>query len=132
MTYYKISKGGYYTLVNDTLRSLGDFEDVSYDDKANIIKGQDKDGKVYNVLTHELITIIKKPSIGDILEGQITGIKPYGIFIGFSSGHSGLVHISNIVNTNKSISDFRRGQSIKVRIKKIKSKTEFNLELVTE
>lgn len=130
--YYKIGRGGYYTLVNDTLGSFGDFDDLSYDDKTNIIKGQDKDGKVYNVLTKELISVIKRPSIGDILEGKVTGIKPYGIFIGFSSGHSGLLHISNIVNKNKSISDFRKGQSIKVRIIKIKSKTEFNLELVIE
>lgn len=130
--YYKIGRGGYYTLVNDTLGSFGDFDDLSYNDKTNTIMGQDKDGKVYDVLTKELISVIKRPSVGDILEGKVTGIKPYGIFVGFSSGHSGLLHISNIVNKNKSISDFRKGQLIKVRIIEIKSKTELNLKLVPE
>lgn len=128
--YYKIGKGGYYTLVNDTLDSYGDFDDLSYDTKTNIIKGMDKNGKVYNVLTKELIFVTKTPSIGDIVDGKVTGIKPYGIFISFTSGYSGLLHISKIVRKHKSISDFRKGQSIKVRIIKIESKTKFNLELV--
>ena len=32
--------------------------------------------------------------IGDIVEGQITGIQNYGVFVGLSPTEQGLVHIS--------------------------------------
>lgn len=34
--------------------------------------------------------------IGDIVEGVITGIKPYGAFVYIDSCHTGLIHISEI------------------------------------
>ena len=119
--YYKIGRGGYYTLVNDSLSSYGDFTDLSYDAEIKIIKGLGKDGKVYNALTKELIYVTKIPSIGDIAEGKVTGIKPYGVFVCFDSGHSGLLHISNISKNNKSISDFRKGQLLKVLIEVVQT-----------
>lgn len=128
--YYKIGRGGYYTLVNDILDSYGDFDDISYDNGSNIIKGTDKEGKVYNALTKELIFTFKTPSVGDIFEGKVTGIKPYGIFVSLDAIHFGLLHISTFVNKNKSISDFRKGQSLTVRITKIVAKDKFNLDLV--
>ncbi|WP_286335573.1 S1 RNA-binding domain-containing protein [Bacteroides caecimuris] len=130
--YYKIGRGGYYTLVNDSLFSYGDFTDLSYDAEMKIIKGLSKDGKVYNALTKELIYVPKIPSIGDIAEGKVTGIKPYGVFVCFDSGHSGLLHISNISKNSKSISDFRKGQLLKVLIIKIESTNKFNLDLVPD
>lgn len=35
---------------------------------------------------------------GMIVYGKVTGIKPYGAFIGFEDGVTGLVHISEISN----------------------------------
>ena len=35
-------------------------------------------------------------SIGDVVEGVITGIKPYGAFVALDSTHNGLIHISEI------------------------------------
>lgn len=34
--------------------------------------------------------------IGDIAEGIITGIQPYGAFVCLDDGHKGLIHISEI------------------------------------
>lgn len=34
--------------------------------------------------------------VGDIVEGYITGIKPYGAFVYLDSAHKGLIHISEI------------------------------------
>ncbi|MFV0382049.1 MAG: S1 RNA-binding domain-containing protein [Breznakia sp.] len=33
---------------------------------------------------------------GDIVEGTITGIKPYGVFVRLDDYHNGLLHISEI------------------------------------
>ncbi|HIY90452.1 MAG: CvfD/Ygs/GSP13 family RNA-binding post-transcriptional regulator [Merdibacter sp.] len=35
-------------------------------------------------------------SVGDIVEGTVTGIKPYGAFVSLDSSHNGLIHISEI------------------------------------
>lgn len=34
--------------------------------------------------------------IGDVIEGVITGIQPYGAFVYLDDGHKGLIHISEI------------------------------------
>lgn len=35
-------------------------------------------------------------NIGDIVDGVITGIQPYGAFVSLNDGHKGLIHISEI------------------------------------
>ena len=35
-------------------------------------------------------------STGDVVEGVVTGIKPYGAFVSLDSSHNGLIHISEI------------------------------------
>lgn len=34
--------------------------------------------------------------VGSVIEGVITGIKPYGAFVYLDSAHNGLIHISEI------------------------------------
>lgn len=34
--------------------------------------------------------------VGDIVNGVITGIQPYGAFVALDDGHKGLIHISEI------------------------------------
>lgn len=34
--------------------------------------------------------------VGDIVEGTITGIQPYGAFVSLDTSHYGLIHISEI------------------------------------
>ena len=34
--------------------------------------------------------------IGDIVEGTVTGIERYGIFLSFNNNKTGLIHISEI------------------------------------
>lgn len=36
--------------------------------------------------------------VGMTVYGEITGIKPYGAFVGFNDGTSGLIHISELSN----------------------------------
>ena len=37
--------------------------------------------------------------VGAILEGKVTGITKFGVFVALPEGKSGLVHISEIANT---------------------------------
>ncbi|MDU5334754.1 CvfD/Ygs/GSP13 family RNA-binding post-transcriptional regulator [Enterococcus sp.] len=56
--------------------------------------------------------------IGDIIEGQVTGIQPYGAFISLDDQTQGLVHISEVQSGyTKNIHSFLEvGQSVKVQV----------------
>lgn len=56
--------------------------------------------------------------VGDIMVGDVTGIQPYGAFIKFPNGESGLIHISEISSFFvRNITDYVNiGQHIRVKI----------------
>ena len=56
--------------------------------------------------------------VGDIVEGKVTGIKPFGAFVSLPEGKNGLVHISEVSyeyvqDLSAVLSD---GQTVKVKI----------------
>lgn len=59
-----------------------------------------------------------KYHLGDIVNGEVTGIQPYGAFVRLESGESGLIHISEISQLFvKNITDYiHLNQKIKVKI----------------
>lgn len=63
-------------------------------------------------------------SEGDIVEGIVTNIQPYGVFIKLENNQTGLLHIENIsVARIKSPSErFKIGQKINVMVKLIDRK----------
>ncbi|MEY8370695.1 CvfD/Ygs/GSP13 family RNA-binding post-transcriptional regulator [Aerococcaceae bacterium 50-4] len=56
--------------------------------------------------------------IGDVVEGEVTGLQPYGVFIQLDEDHQGLVHISEINHGYVSnVGDkFAIGQKLTVKI----------------
>jgi S1 RNA binding domain protein len=56
--------------------------------------------------------------IGSVLEGKVTGITKFGVFVSFPDGKSGMVHISEVASTFvKEIRDFvTENQMVKVKI----------------
>lgn len=42
------------------------------------------------------MVVMLKWNVGDIINGVVTGITKYGIFLKFSDGYTGLIHISEI------------------------------------
>lgn len=56
--------------------------------------------------------------IGDILEGQVTGIQPYGAFVSLDDKTQGLIHISEVQSGyTKNIHDILFiGEKVKVQI----------------
>lgn len=43
-----------------------------------------------------LVSSISDYKIGMVVYGKITGVKPYGAFVGFEDGVTGLIHISEL------------------------------------
>ncbi|HEX7064757.1 MAG TPA: S1 domain-containing post-transcriptional regulator GSP13 [Bacillales bacterium] len=56
--------------------------------------------------------------VGDIVEGKVTGIKPFGAFVAIDEEHQGLVHISEVAHGFvKDIQEYLSvGDEVKVKI----------------
>ncbi len=70
--------------------------------------------------------IVTKFKIGDIVEGEITGIQNYGVFVSLSEEEQGLIHISECRHGFVSNFDefFKVGDKVKVIIVDIDEYTE--------
>ncbi|MCI6736468.1 MAG: CvfD/Ygs/GSP13 family RNA-binding post-transcriptional regulator [Aerococcus urinaeequi] len=66
--------------------------------------------------------------IGDVVEGEVTGLQPYGVFVQLDEDHQGLIHISEINHGYVSnVNDkFTIGQKLTVKIIDI---DEFNSKM---
>ena len=72
-----------------------------------------------------------QPTVGEILEGNVTGITKFGAFVSLPDGTSGLVHISEIANTFvNDVHDFvSEGQTVKVKIIGVNENGKINLSI---
>lgn len=74
---------------------------------------------------------MSKVNVGDILEGVVTGIEDYGIFLSFKNGASGLIHISEISSSFvRDTSDYARiGDKLTVKVLSIDDDSHYKLSL---
>lgn len=92
----------------------------------SIISANQKDKKLIfsekGAETKEAKEIISKYSIGDIIEGEITGVVEFGVFIKLEEGLEGLAHISeldwSLVENTADL--FKVGETVKAQIINIK------------
>lgn len=93
--HYPRVEGGDKKKIFDELRKL-----LGQDLQVKIIDMDAQEGKLIfsEKSKHEgtLKAIIEKYHVGDIIEGEISGVVPFGAFVHFGEGLEGLVHISEI------------------------------------
>lgn len=70
-------------------------------------------------------------SIGDVVEGKVVSIMPFGAFIEWDKNESGLVHISEVSNNYvKDINDcLKKGQLVKAKVIKIDDNGKISLSI---
>lgn len=70
-------------------------------------------------------------SIGDIVEGKVVSIMPFGVFIEWDKKESGLVHISEVSTEYvKDINDhLKKGQLVKAKVVKIDDNGKISLSI---
>lgn len=63
---------------------------------------------------------------GKIIKGTVSGIKPYGIFVNFENGYSGMIHISEISNKFvKDINEYAKiGEIVPCRVLEVNEQTK--------
>jgi len=68
---------------------------------------------------------------GDIVEGKITAVKDYGVFVDLGEGKSGMVHISEIAYTYVSeIRDFvKENDSVKLKVLSVSDDGKISLSI---
>src|SRR5690625_3493724 len=67
-----------------------------------------------------------KFEIGQIIEGKVTGIQPYGAFVSINNDTQGLVHISEVTHGYvKDINDYLAvGDEVKVKVLNINEENQ--------
>jgi len=75
------------------------------------------------VESEERASLIDKYQVGDVLEGEVTGIVDFGVFVKIESGLEGLVHISELdwgLVENPNVL-FKVGDATRVKVIEIKN-----------
>jgi len=93
---------------------------------VTIIGSEQKEGRVVlsekQTETKEIKKMIAKYNVGDVIEGEITGVVDFGIFIKIEEGLEGLAHISELdwglVENPSNL--FKIGEKTKAKIIEIK------------
>lgn len=69
--------------------------------------------------------------VGKILEGKVTGITKFGVFVDLGEGKTGMVHISEVASTYvKEIRDFvKDGEVVKVKVLSISEDGKIGLSM---
>jgi len=70
-------------------------------------------------------------SVGEIVEGTVTGITSFGAFVKLPKGKNGLVHISEISHDYvEKVADYvKKGQKIKVKVLSISDDGKISLSM---
>lgn len=70
-------------------------------------------------------------TVGDIVEGKITAVKDYGVFVDLGEGKSGMVHISEIAQTYvNNINDFVKvGDEVKLKVLNVSDDGKISLSI---
>ena len=78
--------------------------------------------------------LVKEVAAGEIYEGEVKRIQPFGAFVGITAGKDGLVHVSDMAREFvKDPNDVvKLGDKVKVKVKEIDSLGRINLTMLLD
>ena len=70
-------------------------------------------------------------AVGSVLEGKVTGITKFGVFVDLGEGKVGMVHISEVASTYvREISDhIKNGEIVKVKVLSVSDDGKISLSI---
>lgn len=73
-------------------------------------------------------------AVGNVIEGKVINVMPFGVFVDLGNRQSGLVHISELSDSYiKDINEYvKKGDTLKVRVIKIDESGKISLSAKTE
>ena len=119
--YPRVPEGDKEKILGELMRLVG------HPLSVRIITADAKEGKlIFSERTEneaeEKASLIDKYQVGDVVQGEVTGVVDFGVFVKLESGLEGLVHISEIdwglVEDPRTL--FAVGDAVKVKVIEIK------------
>lgn len=86
---------------------------ISIDDETGRVSVIGNDPEKVDSAIKQINTIAKEINVGDVFEGRVTRVEPYGLFIEILSGKIGLLHQSKLV---RNIKNFKVGDHVMVKV----------------
>ncbi len=118
--YPRVDDGDKDKIMNELKNLVGQKLSVS------IISADSKEGKLIfsekNPNQKEREVIIEKYKVGDVVQGEVTGVVDFGVFVRLEEGLEGLVHISEIdwALVDNPRTRFKIGERVDIKIIEIK------------
>lgn len=98
---------------------------ISVDDLTGRVSVIGDDQAKVDAAIKQINGIVKEIVVGEIFEGKVTRIEPFGVFVEVAPGKIGLLHQSKLVRNLKSI---KIGDILKVKVSNIDNSGRFQLE----
>lgn len=119
-----IGPGG--KVINEIIRETGVAINIEDDGTVLITSPQ---SEAANKAIAWVKSIVKEAQVGEIYEGKVVKIMPFGAFVEIFPGTDGLLHISEIENRRieKVEEVLKTGQAISVKVKEITPEGKINL-----
>lgn len=118
-----IGPGG--KIIQEIQKESGATVIVSEDDRNGIVNVFAVDGGAMDDAMRRINNIVATPDVGEVYEGKVKSIMPFGAFVEFMPGKDGLLHISEIKweRVEKMDGVFEPGEIIKVKLIDVDQKT---------
>jgi polyribonucleotide nucleotidyltransferase len=122
-----IGPGG--RVIKKIIEETGAAVDVQDDGTVNI-SALDKDS-VEQAL-EKIQGLTREVEVGEIFEGEVKRIQPFGAFVEIAPGKEGLVHVSKMSTefVNNPADVVKIGQKVKVKVREIDDMKRINLTMV--
>jgi polyribonucleotide nucleotidyltransferase len=118
-----IGPGG--KIIQEIQKESGATVIVEEDDKNGIVNVFSADGDSMADAIRRINNIVAMPEVGEVYEGKVKSIMPFGAFIEFMPGKDGLLHISEIKweRVEKMDGVMEVGEVVKVKLTEVDKKT---------
>ena len=118
-----IGPGG--KIIQEIQKESGATVNIEEDEKGGKVSIFAVDGDSLNNALARIKAIVQQPEIGEVYDGKVKSIMPFGAFVEFLPGKDGLLHISEIKwERVENVSDvMEEGEEIKVKLIDIDKKT---------
>ena len=124
-----IGPGG--RMIKSIITDTGALIEVEDDGTVNISGATDEE---VSTAVEKVEAIVKDPKVGEIYEGEVKRIQPFGAFVEILPNKDGLVHISDMSKDFvKDVNEVVKiGDKIQVRVKEIDDLGRINLSMILD
>lgn len=118
-----IGPGG--KIIQEIQKESGATVNIEEDEQGGKVSIFAADGEALDNAMARIKAIVQQPEVGEVYDGKVKSIMPFGAFVEFLPGKDGLLHISEIKwERVENVSDvMEEGEEIKVKLIDIDKKT---------